>query len=72
MRLQFVGIIDLIFYNKLRSLVRQNYGKVISFYLDSSLKGQTCFKLLLTEYLYLYFNVPTVYLLIVHSSWSSK
>ena len=43
MRLQFVGIIDLIFYNKLRSLVR-HYGKVTSFYLDSSLKGQTIHK----------------------------
>ena len=41
MRLQFVGIIDLIFYNKLRSLVRQNYGKITSFYLDSRVKQFT-------------------------------
>ena len=41
MRLQFVGIIDLIFYNKLRLLVRQNYGKITSFYLDSRVKQFT-------------------------------
>ena len=70
MRLQFVGIIDLIFYNKLRLLVRQNYGKITSFYLKPQWSNNSqencslglldnffisiCFKLVLTEYLYLY------------------